>query len=159
MQEKQLRINVIASNFDELNESERQLLIKAKEAAQSSYAPYSKFHVGAAVLLENGEVIQGSNQENVAYPSGLCAERVTMFYANSKFPDVAPRMLAIAALSQEGFLHNPISPCGSCRQVLLETEMRYGKNIEVLLFGTDVIYKLKSSKDLLPLAFEKLHNL
>lgn len=155
MQEKEIKIRVIACQLDELTTDERHLIEKAKEATNLSYAPYSMFNVGAAVLLDNGEVIQGSNQENAAYPSGLCAERVAMFYANSRFPNVAPKILAVAGRSKDGFLKQPISPCGSCRQVLLETELRYKQDIEILLYGTDVIYKLFSSKDLLPLAFNK----
>lgn len=156
MQKKQITVDVEAYKFDELNEKEQILLKKAQEATNFSYVPYSKFHVGAAVLLENGEIIQGSNQENAAYPSGLCAERVTMFYANSRFPNVAPVALAIAAVNTEGqFLAQPITPCGGCRQVLVETEVRYGKPFPIYLFGTEKIYKLHSSKDLLPLAFDK----
>jgi len=109
--------------------------------------------VGAAVLLENGEIITGNNQENAAYPSGLCAERTAMFYANANYPDVAVTTLAVAAQNAGGFLKDPIAPCGSCRQVLLETEQRYGKKLRVLLYGASEIAILETVKDLLPLSF------
>jgi homotetrameric cytidine deaminase len=106
-------------------------------------------------VAENGEMVSGTNQENAAYPSGLCAERVTMFYANSKYPNVAPKALAIATFAGGDFLDEPITPCGACRQVLLESEMRYGVDIDVLLFGRKGVYVVKSVKALLPLAFDK----
>ena len=127
----------------------------ASIAMVSSYAPYSNFNVGAAVRMSNGEIVTGSNQENAASPSGLCAERVTMFYANSRYPNVAPKALAIATFVDGDFLEEPITPCGACRQVLLEREVRYGVNIDVLLYGKKGIYKISSVKDLLPLSFDR----
>ena len=97
----------------------------------------------------------GTNQENAAYPSGLCAERVAMFYANSQYPNVAPKALAIATFAGGDFLEEPITPCGACRQVLLESEMRYGEDIDVLLYGRKYIYKISNVKSLLPLAFDE----
>jgi len=141
--------------FDELETSYQQLINKAKEQVNKAYAPYSGFHVGAAIELENGQIFAGSNQENSAYPSGLCAERVAMFYANAQFPDVAVKTLAIAAHTNGNFLKDPVTPCGSCRQVLLETEMRYEKDITILLYGTEQVYLIESVKQLLPLCFEK----
>lgn len=141
--------------YEELSAAYQQLIDMAKENTQTAYAPYSKFQVGAAILLENGEIIGGNNQENSASPSGLCAERVAMLYANSKFPTVAPKAIAIAAFTNGAFLADPITPCGSCRQVLLETEARYEKPIEIILFGTEKILLIQNVKQLLPLCFEK----
>src|ERR1035437_10269048 len=134
MQHKTIETNVTIYSFDELDKAKQKLINKAKEQVEKAYAPYSEFHVGAAIELENGEIFTGSNQENSAYPSGLCAERVAMFYANAQFPDVPVKTIAIAASTKDKFLTNPITPRGSCRQVLLETEIRYKKNITILLY-------------------------
>ena len=142
-------------NIDQLEQKDKELAQAAIEALSGSYAPYSNFNVGAAVRMEDGEIVKGANQENAAYPSGLCAERVTMFYANSKYPNVAPKALAIATFADGDFLEEPITPCGACRQVLLETEVRYGVDMDVLLYGKRGIYKLSSIKALLPLSFDK----
>ena len=119
MKQIKLEINIEACHYDELTEKDRKLIDAACEATKRSYAPYSHFAVGAAALLENDIVITGTNQENAAYPSGLCAERTTLFYANSQYPDQAVKTLAIAARTGNGFLDTPIPPCGACRQVLL----------------------------------------
>lgn len=156
MREKTIEIKVKVFSFSELSEEKQMLIEKAKEVSFGAYAPYSKFSVGAAVLLENGEVVVGSNQENVAYPSGLCAERTAMFAANASYPHVAPKVLAIVAQTGGRFFENPITPCGSCRQVILETEKRFGKEIVVLLFGEEKIYEISSVKQLLPLAFDEI---
>lgn len=121
--------------YDELNDTDRALLDDAIEATRRSYAPYSHFSVGAAALLANGVVVTGTNQENAAYPSGLCAERTTLFYANSQYPDQAVVTLAIAARTEKDFIDTPIPPCGACRQVILETEKRYKQPIRILLYG------------------------
>ena len=155
MENKKIITNIEIYTFEELDKSRQELIIKAKEQVFKAYAPYSEFHVGAAIELENGEIVTGSNQENSAYPSGLCAERVAMFYANAQFPEVAVKTLAIAAYTNGGFLEEPVTPCGSCRQVLLETEARYGKDITILLYGTKHVFKIKNVKQLLPLCFEK----
>lgn len=131
------------------------LIDEAKKQTKDAYAVYSKFHVGAAVLLENGKIVCGNNQENSAYPSGLCAERTAVFYANSQYPDVPVKSIAIAAYTNGEFLSEPITPCGGCRQVLLETENRYGKNIKIILYGTEKTYVLENVKQLLPLSFGK----
>lgn len=131
------------------------LIEEAKKQVMNAYAVYSNFRVGAALLLENGKIIGGSNQENAAYPSGLCAERTAVFYANSQFPDIAVKVIAIAAYSNGEYLKEPITPCGACRQVLLETESRYGKDIKVVLYGTDRTYVIDNVKQLLPLSFGK----
>lgn len=140
--------------FDELNKTDQDLMTSAMDATTRSYAPYSKFSVGAAALLANGIVVTGTNQENAAYPSGLCAERTTLFYANSQYPDQPVLTLAIAARTEKDFIDLPIPPCGACRQVILETEKRYKQPIRILLYGKKEIYEVKSICDLLPLSFD-----
>ncbi|MCE2617151.1 MAG: cytidine deaminase [Phocaeicola sp.] len=153
MENLKIEINIKVVNYDELNETERILVNAAKDATSRSYAPYSHFSVGAAVLLSNGKVITGSNQENAAYPSGTCAERTAIFYANAQYPLASVKMLAIAAKDQQDFTENPCPPCGSCRQVLMETEKRYGKPIQILLYSKKYIYIINSVTDILPLIF------
>ena len=131
-----------------------EMLKEAKEAASKAYAPYSRFRVGAVALLSNGEMISGSNQENAAYPSGICAERTALFYANSQYPDQPVIMLAIAAKSQEGFTQTPITPCGACRQVIMETEKRFGHPIKILLYGEKETIIIEGVKALLPFSFD-----
>ncbi len=155
MEKKTIEINITIYQFDELGLEDKKLINNAKDEVHKAYAPYSKFQVGAAIALENGEIVTGNNQENSAYPSGLCAERVAMFYANAKYPNSAPKTLAIAAFTNNEFLLEPITPCGSCRQVLIETEIRFDKKIRILLYGTEYIYLIESVKQLLPLCFEK----
>ncbi len=149
-------VHITLKEEGELNEVEQELVAAAKEATFRSYAPYSRFCVGAAALLDNGEIVTGNNQENCAYPSGLCAERTTLFYANSRYPDVPVRTLCIAARDSSGsFTKEPISPCGACRQVMLETEHRFGHPMQVMLFGTNGIYFIDSAQDLLPVGFDQ----
>lgn len=153
---KQLDIHTTIKIYspDELSAEEQQLVEAAKEATTRSYAPYSHFHVGAAALLANGEIISGTNQENAAYPSGICAERTTLFYANSQHPQEAVKALAIAARTSEGhWTETPISPCGACRQVMTETENRFGKPMKVLLCSAQEVFVIESAKDLLPVSF------
>ncbi|MEG0948427.1 MAG: cytidine deaminase [Bacteroidales bacterium] len=155
MQELNITTKIKVCQYDELTPEQKKLTNEAKEATFRSYAPYSGFFVGAAAELANGEIIQGNNQENAAYPSGLCAERVTLFFANSKYPDVAVKRLAIAARTGGDFVAECVAPCGACRQVILETEDRGGKPMELLLCGKDQVYIVDSIKDLLPLYFSK----
>lgn len=149
---KRQKIELIYKVFDinELPTEERLLVDAAFKATKRSYAPYSQFHVGAAVMLDNGTILTGTNQENAAYPSGLCAERTVLFYANSQYPDIAVKALAIATMDAE----NVISPCGACRQVMIETENRYGKPIRILLCGSKEVYAIESAAHLLPLTFK-----
>jgi cytidine deaminase len=153
MKEHTLVLKSISCTLEELNENEQLLISKAKQATENAYAPYSHFNVGAAVLLDNGEIISGTNQENAAYPSGLCAERVAMFYANSKYPNNTVKAIAIAAFTNGQFIELPISPCGACRQVLLETEIRYNQDIVCYLYGSTEIRKVQNIKTLLPFCF------
>lgn len=137
---------------DELPEKYQSLVEAAKAATQRSYAPYSKFHVGAAVLLDNGEIVAGANQENAAFGVTSCGERSACFYAASQYPGVAMKKIAVAAFTEGSFQKQPISPCGICRQALLEYEALYG-DIEVILYGDEAVYVLPSVKSLLPLCF------
>ena len=139
----------------ELNAELQNLIQKAKDAAKKAYAPYSDFRVGAAVLLENNEIIEGNNQENAAYPSGLCAERVAIFYANSKYPNIEIKAIAITAITKDGLIKVPIPPCGACLQVMLESEQRANKPIQVLLFGTNKITVAENVIQFLPIHFNK----
>ena len=149
-----IAVPVTAMRDDELNETDLILVKKAKEATYRAYAPYSRFHVGAAILLDNGEIITGSNQENAATPSSLCAERTAAYYAHSTYPDARFVAIAIAARDTSGSeLKDPISPCGACRQALLEFETLAGHDVRVLLVGRDQCYVLESVHSLLPLSF------
>jgi cytidine deaminase len=142
-------------SIDELGTSDKLLLEHAIAAADTSYAPYSSFNVGAAVQLSNGEIVSGSNQENAAYPSGTCAERCAIFYANANYPDNAVSAIAIVAMDSDGSVtHSPVTPCGACRQVLLETENRYATPIRILLCGAKEVYVIESARSLLPLQFD-----
>ena len=140
-------------SMEELSVDERELVEAAIKATDNSYAKYSHFHVGAALRLADGSIVIGANQENAAFPSGLCAERSAIFAAQSQKPHEAITMLAIAARNSNGLMPDPISPCGACRQVMLEMEDRYQRPLEVLLYGTRGIYRVQSVKDLMPLIF------
>ena len=147
------------NSIEELSEGDRQLLEHASNAADLAYAPYSNFYVGAALLLENGKMLRGNNQENVAYPSGLCAERVAIFAAGAQFPDIPITTIAVTAKSKSFKVNEPVSPCGACRQVMAEYENRYGSNIRLILQGEEGrIHITDSVKVLLPFMFnsEKL---
>lgn len=156
MKVNELKISYIEKSHQELSDVEQRLLKEATVAAQKAYAPYSHFRVGAAVKLANGEILSGCNQENAAYPSGLCAERVTVFYANAKFPEVAVETLLITVLDDAGeYRKNPVTPCGACRQVLTETESRQKSPMRVLLVGKDEVLEFASASDLLPFIFSR----
>lgn len=152
---KKLKLEIVfeEKSVGELDKIEKTLMQAAVVAASKAYAPYSHFNVGVAALLSNEEVVTGSNQENGAYPSGICAERTALFYAGAKYPDEAVEMLAIVALV-DGEVCSSITPCGACRQVLLESEQRGGKPIRVLLCGKEKVLIASSVKDLLPLSFK-----
>jgi len=139
-------------SVEELSAVQKQLVEKAKNACDRAYAPYSGFAVGAALQLDNGEIVLGANQENVAYPSGLCAERVALFAAAVQYPGAAPLRLAVAAKKQ-AFTPRPVAPCGACRQVLSEVERRYGRPVEILLYGTEEVAVIAAGEQLLPLSF------
>ncbi|MCL2510710.1 MAG: cytidine deaminase [Bacteroidales bacterium] len=152
---KTLTLNYIEHDtLSELPDKDRLLVEQARLSARDAYAPYSKFHVGAAVLLENGEVITGNNQENAAYPSGLCAERVAVYYAMASRPKIAIEAIAITALSDDSALNTPPFPCGACRQVLAEYEYRQKKPIRFILHAQSEKTILMNGVDnLLPFPF------
>ncbi len=155
---KRLELHTSIEVYDQINQLsalDKELLIAAKEALKLAYAPYSEFSVGAALRLANGKIITGNNQENAAYPLCLCAERVALFNCSSQFPNAKIEALAISAASKHHVLKTPVTPCGSCRQVILESEFRQNQPIYVLMQG-DVgsIYKINSIKDILPLSFD-----
>ena len=156
MEELELKSVIKVCQPEELTSEEQHLLGLAIEATQRSYAPYSRFHVGAAVRLENGVEIIGCNQENAAYPSGLCAERTALFSAGAQYPDVGVEMLAIAARGTDGELQvEPVGPCGSCRQVIIESETRAGHPIRILLYGRKCVYVIEGIRQLMPLSFSE----
>ena len=139
--------------MDELQAADQELVKAAIGALANSYARYSNFNVGAALRLANGDIVIGANQENAAFPSGLCAERSAIFAAQSQQPDQPITTLAVAARNSEGLMDDPVSPCGGCRQVILEIEDRYKQPVRILLYGTRGIYCINSIKDLMPLSF------
>jgi cytidine deaminase len=155
---KTTEIKIVVHEFEnigELPEKDQNLLMEARRITGLAYAPYSGFHVGAAVLLENGMIVAGNNQENSAYPSGLCAERVALFYANANYPDSAVKTIAISAAKNGILVNEPIKPCGGCRQSLAEIEMRFETPIRIILDGKDSILILNGVESLLPLSFSK----
>lgn len=153
MEQIDISIIIQSCQLDELSLRDRELVQAALAATENAYARYSRFYVGAALRLENGKVVIGANQENAAFPSGLCAERTAVFAAQANYPDSPIETLAIVGRNEKGILSDPITPCGACRQVILEIEDRYKKPIKILLYGTQKIYCVRSVKDLLPLSF------
>jgi cytidine deaminase len=122
-------------SVDELSSADKNLANEARKSASDAYAPYSNFHVGAAVLLENGVIVKGNNQENASYPIGLCAERVAVFAAGANYPGIKIKSIAITASSNDFMIDKPVAPCGACRQAIAEYEHRYGNEIHLILFG------------------------
>lgn len=153
MKKIDLSITIEYCQPDELLAADRTLIEQAKAATANSYSPYSRFAVGAAVRLDNGTVITGANQENAAFPSGLCAERTAIFAAQAQHPDQPIDTIAIAARNAAGLMPQPVVPCGACRQVMTEIEDRYHHPVRILLYGTEGIYVIRSVKDILPLSF------
>jgi len=153
MKEYTIQSTVRVYDWDELAAEDQKLVQAAKDATNGSYAPYSGFYVGAAARLGDGTIVIGSNQENVAFPSGLCAERTTLFAANAQHPNQPVLALAIAARNKDGFLSQPIPPCGACRQVISGVEQRYNQPIRILLYGTAGIHVVDGIDALLPLQF------
>lgn len=157
MTNKEIKIAYLEyESADQLDPQDRKLAQAAIEATDNSYAPYSNFNVGAAVMLEDGEIIKGSNQENAAYPSGLCAERTALFYAGATYPDKAVIKLAIAAGQNGKLCDTPATPCGACRQVMAQYQFKGGRPMEVLLIGARNIWKFSKVDDLLPLIFDSI---
>ena len=140
----------------ELGPKDRELAQAAIDATAQAYAPYSKFNVGAAVLFQDGEIIKGANQENAAYPSGLCAERTALFYASASRPDKPMVAIAIAASQNGQLLETPVTPCGACRQVMAQYQLKSGLPMMVLLIGAHSILKFEKVDDLLPFIFDSI---
>lgn len=154
MKELILKTKVTACTLEEMNASMRELVEKAKTMTQHAYCPYSHYHVGAAALLADGQIITGNNQENAAYPSGLCAERTTLFAANANNPQTPVLALAVACFTNGQFTKEAASPCGACRQVMVETEHRYKQPMQIILYGEEMCYIFDKASDLLPLNFD-----
>lgn len=154
MEKKSILSDILVCQKEELTQEEQQLIDAAIEATNRSYAPYSKFHVGAALKLQNGVTIIGCNQENAAFPAGICAERSALFAAGAQYPDQPVMMLAITARNSKGeILDEPASPCGPCRQVIIETETRYKHPVRILLYGKKYTYVIDGIRHLMPLSF------
>ena len=144
------------ASIEELNSEDFRLASAAIEATSSAYAPYSNFNVGAAVMYDDGNIVQGSNQENAAFPSGMCAERTALFYASASNPDKAMTAIAIAA-KQNGILcSNPVTPCGACRQTMAQYQLKGGQPLKVILVGADRILKFDNVESLLPFVFDSI---
>lgn len=148
-----INIKIRFCRLEELSEEDRQLVEMAVEATNNAYAKYSNFRVGAAVRLENGLLMKGANQENAAFPVTLCAERTAIFASQANYPEQPITAIAIAAKNENGLLSEPITPCGSCRQVMLEIEDRYKRPLRILLYGQNGVYIVDTVKDLMPLSF------
>jgi cytidine deaminase len=145
----------VYESVEELSKGDKQLMLKAVAARKNAYAPYSRFQVGAALLLENGEVVIGNNQENACYPSGLCAERVAIFHAGATYPGVVIKSIAISATSLNYKVDSPAAPCGNCRQSMSEYEVKQKQPIPMLMMGElGEVLKCNSIGDILPLAFD-----
>ncbi|WP_299006461.1 cytidine deaminase [uncultured Tenacibaculum sp.] len=155
---KKINVTTSATLFDDISQLSAEdtfLLEKAVEARQKAYAPYSKFNVGAALLLDNGEIILGNNQESAAYPSGMCAERVAIWKAGSEYPNMKVKKIAITAASENSIVNKPVGPCGACRQTLSEYEINQKQPIQILFMGeVGQIVKTESLLSLLPFSFD-----
>ena len=154
MNEIKLNITIKHYQLDELSADDRELVERAVQATYNAYAEYSHFYVGAAVRLADGSIVIGANQENAAFPSGTCAERTTVYYAHSKYPEAKFEKLAIAAKKDGKFTSCPVSPCGACRQSILEYETLGKQPVKIYLYGDDGIYVVDRVADLLPLHFD-----
>lgn len=153
MEKKNIQIAYLAGAPETLAPEDRMLADAARKATESSYSPYSHFQVGAAILLEDGTIVMGSNQENAAYPSGLCAERVTIFSASAQYPGKAMKALAIAAQTGGSFTKAPVTPCGACRQVMTEVEARQSSPLRIILYGTEQSLVFEGIGSLMPFCF------
>ena len=152
-------INITYSEYasiEELSPEDRELALEAIEAMSGAYAPYSHFHVGAAVRMSNGQIVRGSNQENAAFPSGLCAERTAMFSAAARYPDKDMLSIAIAGGVHGRLTARPATPCGACRQVMAQYQTKSGKPMSVIMVGAERILKFEQVDDILPLIFDSI---
>lgn len=153
MVEKEIRTKYASCRPDELVEADAMLARMAVEATNGSYVPYSGFRVGCAVLLANGETVVGCNQENAAFSVTICAERTALFAAGARFPGVPVVALAVAARNADGLLASPVTPCGTCRQAMVETEVRSGQRLRIILYGSESVSIFYGIEGLLPLSF------
>lgn len=143
-------------SVSQLSAADNEVATAAIEATGSAYAPYSRFNVGAAVMFEDGEIIKGSNQENAAYPSGICAERTALFYASASRPEKKMAAIAIAAAQNGDICKNPVTPCGACRQVMVQYQTKSGRPMKVILVGADKVWVFDKVDDLLPFIFDSI---
>ena len=153
MEKYSIEIPIQKFRLNELSDEERFWIDTAVIAAKQAYAPYSNFYVGAVVVLANGKIVTGNNQENIAYPSGMCAERVALYFAGARYPDVPVKAIVVIAV-KDGVVQKHISPCGACRQVLLETEQRSKQPVRIILAGSDEVHIVDSAELLLPVSFK-----
>ena len=153
MEKYTIEIPIQKFQLNELSDEERFWIDTAVISAKQAYAPYSEFYVGAVVVLANGKIVTGNNQENIAYPSGMCAERVALYYAGARYPDVPVKAIVVIAV-KDGIVQKNISPCGACRQVLLETEARFKQPFRVILGGSEEVHIIDSAELLLPVSFK-----
>ena len=144
------------NSVEELNPEDRELAAEAIQAMTGAYAPYSHFHVGAAVRMSNGQIVRGANQENAAFPSGLCAERTAMFAASARYPDKDMLSIALAGGVMGRLANQPATPCGACRQVMAQYQAKSGKPMSVIMISADKIWKFEKVDDILPLIFNSI---
>ena len=157
MTERQIQISYQEYNsIEEMNPEDRELAAEAIKAMQGAYAPYSHFHVGAAVRMSNGQIVRGANQENAAFPSGLCAERTAMFAAGARYPDKDMLSIALAGGVMGRLGSQPATPCGACRQVMAQYQAKSGKPMSVIMISSDRIWKFEKVDDILPLIFNSI---
>lgn len=156
MKEKIIPSKITECRLDELDAGAQSLIRTALEATKNSYAPYSRFRVGAALLLDDGTVLKGANQENASFPVTLCGERTAIFAAHAQYPHNIIEAIAITAVNDDGLVETPVTPCGACRQAMLETEMRQNRPLMIYLYGGRGVYVINGIRNLLPLAFDEL---
>ncbi len=157
MTERQIQISYQEyKSIDELNPEDRELAAEAIKAMQGAYAPYSHFHVGAAVRMSNGQIVRGANQENAAFPSGLCAERTAMFAAGARYPDKDMQSIALAGGVMGRLGSQPATPCGACRQVMAQYQAKSGKPMSVIMISAEKVWKFEKVDDILPLIFDSI---
>ncbi len=157
MTDREIKIKYLEyGSIEEMNPEDRELAAEALKAMSGAYAPYSHFHVGAAVRMSNGQIVRGANQENAAFPSGLCAERTAMFSASARYPDKDMQSIAIAGGVMGRLAREPVTPCGACRQVMAQYQAKSGKPMSVIMMSADKIWKFDKVDDILPLIFDSI---
>lgn len=157
MTDREINIKYLEyGSIEEMNPEDRELAAEALKAMSGAYAPYSHFHVGAAVRMSNGQIVRGANQENAAFPSGLCAERTAMFSASARYPDKDMQSIAIAGGVMGRLAREPVTPCGACRQVMAQYQAKSGKPMSVIMMSADKIWKFDKVDDILPLIFDSI---